>query len=82
MEKREERVIDELGRVVIPKEVRNELDFKIKEKVDVYADVENRQIIIKQSEPKCCHCNNTEKLTNFKGKSICRNCLDELQLIY
>ena len=66
------RKVDELGRIVIPIELRRTLDIGIKDSLEIY--VEDDQIILKKYMPACSFCNNQQ----FKGKNICSECLAEL----
>lgn len=70
------RKIDELGRVVLPKELRKTLDIREKDDLEIF--VENKSIILRKYEPYCIFCGSTENTTNFKDKIVCQNCLDEL----
>ena len=73
------RKVDELGRIVIPIELRRTLDIGIKDSLEIY--VEDDQIILKKYTPACAFCSNASGITIFKGKNICQNCLDELKKI-
>lgn len=70
------RKIDELGRVVIPIELRKSLDIGKREAVEMY--LENDSIKIKKYEPGCCFCGSKEKTYMFKGNKICSSCIDNL----
>jgi transcriptional pleiotropic regulator of transition state genes len=70
------RRVDELGRIVIPIELRRTLDIEIKDALEIYVDKD--QIILKKYEPACIFCGNARDITNYKGKNICNECLDEL----
>ena len=70
------RKLDELGRVVIPKEIRNKLDIEEKDPIEIY--VEGNSIILKKSVSGCIFCNNTKDLIAYKEKLICKKCLDKL----
>lgn len=70
------RKIDELGRIVIPIELRRTLDIGIKDSLEIY--VEDDQIILKKYMPACAFCSNASGITVFKGKNICSECLSEL----
>ena len=70
------RKLDELGRVVIPKEIRGKLDIDEKDSIEIY--VEGTSIILKKSELGCIFCNNTKDLLSFKEKLICKPCLEKL----
>lgn len=70
------RKVDELGRVVIPIELRRNLDIDVKDSVEIY--VEDDKIVLKKYTPSCSFCNNVSDITIFKGRNICRTCLKEL----
>ena len=70
------RKVDELGRIVIPIELRRTLDIGIKDSLEIY--VEDDQIILKKYVPACSFCNNASDIQQFKGKNICSECLAEL----
>jgi transcriptional pleiotropic regulator of transition state genes len=67
---------DELGRIVIPIELRRTLNVAEKDALEIYVDGE--QIILKKYEPACIFCDDARDITVYKGKNICKNCLDEL----
>lgn len=70
------RKIDELGRIVIPKEVRRKLEIDIKDSVEIY--VEGDAILLKKYEPGCIFCGCSRNLNTYKGKLICKKCLDQI----
>lgn len=67
------RKVDELGRVVIPIELRRTLDIEEKDSLEIYVDGE--KIILRKYEPACVFCGNAQEVQNFKGKNVCRDCL-------
>lgn len=71
------RKVDELGRVVIPIELRRTLGIDIKDPVEIYVDGEN--IILKKYQPACIFCDKADNIVSFKGKNICKDCLDEIR---
>lgn len=66
------RKVDELGRVVIPIEIRNKFDIKEKDPIEIY--VEGSNIILKKYEPNCVFCGNSKNLVEYNGKLICNKC--------
>ena len=70
------RNIDELGRVVVPKELRKKLGIANTDPVEIY--VEDDKIILKKYAPVCHFCGGTEGLTEFKEKNICQSCIADL----
>ena len=69
------RRVDELGRVVIPIELRNKFDIKEKDPIEIYVD--GSSIVLKKYEPNCIFCGNTKSLT-YKDKLICPKCIASL----
>ena len=70
------RKVDELGRIVLPIELRRTLDIAEKDALEIYVDDES--IVLKKYEPSCIFCGNSKDVISFKGKNICPRCLDEL----
>lgn len=68
------RKVDELGRIVIPIEIRNR--FNIKEKDPLEIHVNNGSIILKKYEPNCIICGNSKNLVEFREKLICNECIN------
>ncbi|HEY8465070.1 MAG TPA: AbrB/MazE/SpoVT family DNA-binding domain-containing protein [Bacillota bacterium] len=71
------RKVDELGRVVIPIELRRTLQIDEKDALEIYVDGE--KIILKKYEPACIFCGNAEGIKNFKDKNICQSCLEAMR---
>ncbi|HHU52333.1 MAG TPA: AbrB/MazE/SpoVT family DNA-binding domain-containing protein [Firmicutes bacterium] len=71
------RKVDELGRVVIPIELRRTLQIEEKDALEIYVDGE--RIILKKYEPACIFCGNAERVTIFKDKNICLDCLESMK---
>lgn len=72
------RKVDELGRVVLPVELRRTLDIEEKDALEIFVDEET--IILKKYEPACIFCGNAKEITNFKGKNICAHCIADISL--
>lgn len=70
------RKLDELGRVVIPIELRNKFNISEKDPIEIY--VEGSNIILKKYESNCVFCGKSTNLTEYKDKQICLNCLNKL----
>lgn len=71
------RKVDELGRIVIPKELRKMFNIKEKDPLEIY--VEEDTIVLKKHENSCVFCKSTENLMEHKGKYICPDCINELK---
>ncbi|HIG0358902.1 MAG: AbrB/MazE/SpoVT family DNA-binding domain-containing protein [Clostridium sp.] len=70
------RKMDQLGRIVIPMELRRTLNIEEGDGLEIYT--EGEQIILKKYAPACIFCGEAKEVINFKGKNICRICLKEL----
>ena len=71
------RAVDDLGRIVIPKELRRTLDIAERDCLEFF--VEGEQIILKKYEPSCVFCGQARDVFNYKGKNICHSCIKELR---
>lgn len=70
------RKVDELGRVVIPIEIRNKFDISEKDPIEIYVD--GASIILKKYEPNCVFCGNTKNLITYKDRLVCSKCAEKL----
>lgn len=70
------RKVDELGRVVIPIELRRTLGIDLKDALEIYVDEE--KIILKKYEPACIFCGSVTNASHFHNKLVCRDCAEEL----
>lgn len=66
------RKVDELGRVVIPIELRRTLGIDEKDALEIYVD--NEKIILKKYEPACVFCGSADDVQHFRGKNVCKEC--------
>lgn len=73
------RKMDELGRVVMPIELRRTLGIKEKDSLEIFIDGEN--VILRKYSPACTFCGSAEKVRKFKGKNICGQCRREIALL-
>jgi transcriptional pleiotropic regulator of transition state genes len=72
------RRVDDLGRVVIPKELRRAYDIKERDAIEIFT--KDDVIILKKYQPGCVLCGEREEgLIDFKGKNVCPCCIEELQ---
>ncbi len=70
------RRVDELGRLVIPKELRREIGVMDGDEVEILGG--EGCIVIKKYSPVCFLCGSAEELVSFKGRKICSDCIREL----
>ncbi len=73
------RNIDELGRIVIPKELRNKMDMHEGSEVEIFA--EDGKICMRRFYKGCHFCEKNDPTYEFKGKQICFSCLEEIKKI-
>ncbi len=71
------RKIDELGRIVIPRELRRTLGIDVKDPLGIFVDGE--KILLHKYQPACVFCDHTDGVEKFKGKNVCAKCREELQ---
>jgi transcriptional pleiotropic regulator of transition state genes len=67
------RKVDQLGRIVIPKELRDTLGIDQKSPLEIFTSEDT--IILGKYEPKCTICGNSKGTRKFKEKLICNNCI-------
>ena len=70
------RKVDELGRIVLPSELRKSLGIEVKDSLEIYTSGES--VILKKYMPSCIFCGESNDITIFKGKNICKNCLKQI----
>ena len=68
--------IDELGRIVIPKDIRKNLSILPGDELEI--SLSGEDILIKKTLNRCAFCNGTEELVQFKNSFICKYCLEEV----
>ena len=71
------RKIDDLGRMVIPIELRKTMEIDKKDPMEIYVDEE--KIVLKKYEPACIFCGSADETVEFKDKTICKDCLDNMK---
>ncbi|MGI6498555.1 MAG: AbrB/MazE/SpoVT family DNA-binding domain-containing protein [Oscillospiraceae bacterium] len=71
------RKVDELGRIVLPIELRRTLDIAEKDALEIYVD--GSAIILRKYQPSCIFCDDVKAVTSYKGKNICATCLQDLK---
>lgn len=75
------RKVDELGRIVLPIELRRVMDLEVGDPVEVFIDdVAERFILRKYRTMACLFCNSSEdQLAFFRGYFACSTCLNALR---
>ena len=67
------RKVDDLGRIVLPIELRRTLNIDIKDALEIFVDGED--IMLRKYNPACIICGESDDLIEYKGKKICKNCI-------
>ena len=73
------RKVDDLGRIVLPIELRRTLDIAERDELEIF--IEGDRIILKKYEPSCIFCNCVRGLTIYEGKNVCRDCIRKMTQI-
>lgn len=71
------RKVDELGRIVLPIELRRTLDIAEKDSLEIYVD--NGSIILRKYQPACIFCGNAQNVFAYKGKNVCEDCAKDIE---
>lgn len=71
------RKVDELGRIVLPIELRRTLDIAEKDSLEIYVDDDS--IILRKYQPACIFCDNARDIVVYKGKNVCKDCIKLLE---
>lgn len=71
--------VDELGRIVLPVELRRTLDISERDPLEIYVD--GASIVLRKFRPNCIFCNSSRGVSEFRGKNVCQKCLKELQSV-
>ena len=70
------RYVVELGRILLPFELRRTLDIAEKDALEIYVD--GNSVVLKKYQPACVFCGDSRDVKAFHGKNICANCQREL----
>ena len=71
------RQVDQLGRIVLPKELRRSMELENKgASVEIFVD--DDKIVLKKYNPSCVFCGNASDVVYLKGKLVCRACIKDL----
>lgn len=70
------RKVDELGRIVLPIELRRTLDIEERDPLEICLDGD--KIILSKYVPACLFCGSSVELVNYKGKNVCKACAQAL----
>lgn len=67
------RKVDELGRIVLPIELRRTLDIAERDSLEIY--MEGDSVILRKYQPACVFCDSSKDIVSFRGKNVCSECI-------
>ncbi|MBQ6832542.1 MAG: AbrB/MazE/SpoVT family DNA-binding domain-containing protein [Oscillospiraceae bacterium] len=70
------RKVDELGRIVLPIELRRAMDISEKDELEIYLDED--RLILKKYENSCVFCRGNNSLVIHRGRAVCADCIQAL----
>lgn len=70
------RKVDELGRIVLPVEMRRMLDIAERDELEIY--LEKDCIILQKLEESCIFCGSTRGLITYRRKVVCQECIKQM----
>ena len=68
------RKVDELGRIVLPIELRRTLDIAERDELEIYLD--DDKVVLKKYEPSCIFCGSSCGLVSYHGRKVCMECIE------
>lgn len=70
------RRVDDLGRIVIPIELRKRLGIKLRDSLEIFTD--ESTIMLRKYRPRCMFCGSDENIRLFRQKCVCLQCINDL----
>ena len=70
------RKVDELGRIVLPIELRRTLDIAERDEIEIF--MENDRIVLQKFEPACIFCGSGRNLISYRRKNVCQDCINKM----
>lgn len=70
------RRVDDLGRIVLPIELRKILDIESRDSLEIFVD--GNTIMLRKYEPQCIFCGNAGNVKNFHEKNVCFDCIKNI----
>lgn len=71
------RKVDELGRIVIPMELRRTMSIKEGDALEIFT--EDSDIIFRKYTPGCNCCGETQDLKEINGVRLCKKCIEKFK---
>ena len=73
------RKVDELGRIVLPIELRRTLEIAERDELEIYLD--DDKVVLKKYEPSCIFCGSSCGLVSYHGRNVCVECIENMSNI-
>ena len=70
------RKVDDLGRIVLPIELRRTLDIAERDELEIY--MENDRIVLQKYEPACIFCGSSRGRITYERKNVCQDCVKKM----
>ncbi len=70
------RKVDELGRIVLPIELRRTLDIAERDELEIYLD--DDKVVLRKYEPSCIFCTASRNLISYRGRNVCLDCIQNM----
>ncbi len=71
------RKVDDLGRIVLPIEIRKTLDIGEKDSLEIFIDED--RIVLQKYQPACTFCNRIDNIVYFNNKRVCAACIAKMK---
>lgn len=73
------RQLDEVGRIVLPKELRRTFGIDNKDSLEIYVEGDN--IILRKYEPGCLFCGSADDVITYEDRRICKECIEKMNAL-
>lgn len=70
------RKVDQLGRVVLPAELRRQLGIREGDLVEI--SIEDERVVLERVESRCVFCGATADLRQHRDRLVCASCVRDL----
>lgn len=71
------RQIDSLGRIVIPKDLREKYELTANDSLEMFTTEDG--ILIRKYNPGCTLCGGLEGIQTVRGKYLCKHCIETIK---
>jgi transcriptional pleiotropic regulator of transition state genes len=70
------RRVDELGRIVLPADIRKQFSLDSHDALEIL--IEDNNLVLRKYQPCCVFCDSSEDVFEYHGKTVCRKCAKEM----